>query len=102
MDRKMYRRMHDGPTHLPTGPRNYQPLKAKPHTTLAALQWAADRANQSYGVFTLGLTPEDEAHIQAEFEAFKADRETAAEARRAKRVDEAPIPGGFIITDEDA
>ena len=76
--------MHDGPPHLPTGPRNYQALpKSIPHASLAALQWAADRDNKSYGVFTLGLTPEDESRIQAEFEAYKADREAAAEARRA-------------------
>ena len=81
----MYRRMHDGPPHLPTDPRNYQALqKAKPRASLAALQWAADRANQSYGTFSLNLTPEDETRIQAEFEAFKADREAAAEARRAE------------------
>ena len=86
MDRKMYRRMHDGPTHLPTGPRNYQALpKAKPHASLAALQWAADRSDQSYGTFSLNLTPEDETRIQAEFEAYKQEREAAAEARRAER-----------------
>ena len=82
----LYHKMHDGPTHLPTGPRNYQALpKAKPRASLAALQWAADRANQSYGVFTLGLTPEDEARIQAEFDSFKQEREAAAEARRVER-----------------
>ena len=82
----MYRRMHDGPTHLPTGPRNYQALpKAKPHASLAALQWAADRSDQSYGTFSLNLTPEDETRIQAEFEAYKQEREAAAEARRAER-----------------
>lgn len=86
MDRKMYHRMHDGPTHLPTGPRNYQALpKAKPHASLAALQWAADRSDQSYGTFSLNLTPEDEARIRAEFEAYKQEREAAAEARRAER-----------------
>ena len=99
---RLYHRFLDGPTHLPTGPRNYQPLKAKPHTTLAALQWAADRANQSYGIFTQRLAPEDEARIQAEYEAYIADREAAAEARKAERVDEAPIPSGFIITDKEA
>lgn len=82
----MYRRMHDGPTHLPTGSRNYQALpKAKPHASLAALQWAADRANQSYGTFSLNLTPEDETRIQAEFEAYKQEREIAAQSRRTER-----------------
>lgn len=81
----LYHRMHDGPTHLPTGPRNYQAVpKAKPHASLAALQWAAERANQSYGTFSLNLTPEDEARIQAEFDSFKQEREAAAEARRAE------------------
>lgn len=79
----MYYKMHDGPTHLPTGPRNYQALpKAKLRASLTALQWTADRANQSYGTFSLNLTPEDEARIQAEYEAYKADRKAAAEARR--------------------
>ena len=86
MDRKMYRRMHDGPTHLPTGPRNYQALpKTKPRASLAALQWAADRANQSYGTFSLNLTPEDETRIQAEFDSFKQEREIAAQSRRTER-----------------
>ncbi len=82
----LYHKMHDGPTHLPTGPRNYQPPvpKTKPNASLAALQWAADRANQSYGTFSLNLTPEDEARIQAEFDSFKQEREIAAQSRRAE------------------
>ena len=36
--------------------------------SLAALQWAAEKAGQSYGVFTQRLTPEDEARIQEEYE----------------------------------
>ena len=81
----LYHRMHDGPTHLPTGPRNYQALpKAKSRASLAALQWAADRANQSYGTFSLNLTPEDETRIQAEFDSFKQEREIAAQSRRAE------------------
>lgn len=39
-----------------------------PKASIAALQWAADRAGLSYGVFTQGLTAEDEAYIQAEYE----------------------------------
>lgn len=82
----LYHRMHDGPTHLPTGPRNYQALpKAKPHASLAALQWAADKSDQSYGTFSLNLTPEDETRIQAEFDSFKQEREIAAQSRRAER-----------------
>ena len=36
--------------------------------SLAALQWAADRAGLSYGVFTQHLSPADEANIQEEYE----------------------------------
>ena len=87
MERIMYHKMHDGPTHLPTGPRNYQAIpKAKPRASLAALQWAADLANQSYGAFSLNLSPEDETRIQAEYETYKADREAAAEARRTGHI----------------
>ena len=34
-----------------------------PRATLAALQWAADKSDQSYGTFSLNLTPEDETRI---------------------------------------
>ena len=44
-----------------------------PKASLAALQWAADRAGQSYGTFTLGLTDEDETRIQAEYEQHQRD-----------------------------
>ena len=37
-----------------------------PKASLSALQWAADKAGQS---FTQRLTPEDEAKIQREYEA---------------------------------
>jgi len=46
---------------------------------------AAERANQSYGTFSLNLTPEDEARIQAEFDSFKQEREIAAQSRRTER-----------------
>jgi hypothetical protein len=73
----MYNRLHDGPNHLPTGPRNYQAVpKAKPRASLAALQWAAERANMSYGVFSLNLSPEDEARIQEEYTAWRNEKET--------------------------
>ena len=36
--------------------------------SLAALQWAADRAGLSYGIFTQHLSPADEANIQEEYE----------------------------------
>ncbi|MBR6267434.1 MAG: hypothetical protein IKR28_03770 [Selenomonadaceae bacterium] len=48
-----------------------------PKVSLAALQWAADRAGQSYGVFTQRLTPEDEARIQAEYEAWQRENSVA-------------------------
>ena len=48
---------------------------SRPKASLSALQWAADRANQSYGVFILHLTPEDEMRIQKEYYAYKAERD---------------------------
>lgn len=99
----MYNKLHDGPTHLPIGPRHYQATpKMKPHASLAALQWAADRAGQSYGVFSLNLTPEDEALIQIGYENYKRERAVALAERRAGRVDNAsPVPEGYIINDDD-
>ena len=40
----------------------------RPRASLAALQWAADRAGLSYGVFTQHLSPADGANIQEEYE----------------------------------
>ena len=40
----------------------------RPRASLAALQWAAERAGQSYGIFTQRLTPADEARIQTDYE----------------------------------
>lgn len=88
---------------LPRGPRNYEPPKPKPRASLAALQWAADRAGKSYGTFTLKLNPADEAAIQEEFEAYKKARNAEVAARRTQRVgNEVPLTGGFIIIDNDA
>lgn len=42
-----------------------------PRATLAALQWAADRAGLSYGRFMLGLTVRDELRIQEEYEEWR-------------------------------
>ena len=39
--------------------------------SLAALQWAADRAGLSYGVFTQRLTVDDEARIQQEYNEWR-------------------------------
>ena len=75
---------------------------SRSRASLAALQWAADRANQSYGMFTLRLRPEDEARIQIEFDEFISQRNTVATARRAgKENAEVPITGDVILTEED-
>lgn len=96
----MQHKPHEVP--LPRGPRNYQPPVPKPRVSLAALQWAADRAEMSYGQFSQRLKREDETRIQEEFEAYKREREAAAVARRAQPVDnELPDNDEFIITDED-
>ena len=47
----------------------------EPKASLAALQWAADRAEMSYGIFTQRLSVEDEARIQAEYEAWQRGEE---------------------------
>ena len=68
--------LHDGPprdVYLPLGPRHLPPApKKKPAASLAALQWAAERAEQSYGRFTQGLTAGEQAWIQEEYEAWRA------------------------------
>ena len=73
----------------------------KPRASIGALQRAADRAGQSYGIFTQRLTPADEAQMQQEFEAYKRERETEL-ARQAQRVRISPDDDEFIITDDDA
>ena len=60
-------------------------IASKPRAGIAALQWAAGRAGQSYGVFTQRLTAEgvftqrltaeDEKRIQEEFEAWQRNGE---------------------------
>lgn len=81
-----YHKLHDGPpgnvyVHLPLGTRTTQPPKRAVRATLAALSWAAERENLSYGVFTLNLTPADEEHIQAEYEAYQRERKNELTAR---------------------
>ena len=83
--------------YIPTYKRNEIP-KLKPRASLAALQWAAERANMSYGQFTQGLATDDEAKIQEEFEAWKAERSAFHSCVGIK--DEMST-GGFIITDDD-
>ena len=88
-------------SYIPKYEKTYVPPKPKPRVSLAALQWAADRAGLSYGTFTLNLCPGDEARIQEEFEEFKRLRNAAASKRHAARVDTAPTYDEFIITDDD-
>jgi len=61
----MRNKLHDGPSEafeILNG-RVRRP-SGKPRASLTALQWAAERAGLSYGVFTQRLTPEIEARIQ--------------------------------------
>ena len=80
----MSRRLNDGEAFEILNGRVRRPGN-RVKASLAALQWAADRAGQSYGVFTLNLSPADEARIQKEYEAFKKARD--AVALRAQRVE---------------
>ena len=71
--------LHDG---LPLLFFNSKPTPQKrPAASLAALQWAADRAGLSYGRFIRGLMPADESRIQEEFEGWKAEEKRRREAR---------------------
>ena len=75
---------------------------AKPRVSMAALQWAADRAGLSYGKFTQSLTPEDEVRIQLDYDEWKRQKQHEAAARKLERRPEEPPTEGFIITDDDA
>jgi len=68
----MRNKLHDGPTEafeILNGRINRQ--SGRPKASLAALQWAADRANMSYGIFTQRLTQDDEARIQEEYNEWR-------------------------------
>lgn len=68
----MRNKLHDGPTEafeILNGRINRQ--SGRPRASLAALQWAADRAGLSYGVFTQRLTVDDEARIQQEYNEWR-------------------------------
>ena len=68
----MRNKLHDGPTEafeILNGRINRQ--SGRPKASLAALQWAADRANMSYGIFTQRLTVDDEARIQQEYNEWR-------------------------------
>ena len=76
----MRNRLHDGPTEafqILNGRINRQ--SGRPRASLAALQWAADRAGLSYGIFTQRLTQDDEARIQEEYDEYREQH--AAEIR---------------------
>ena len=82
----MRNRLHDGPTHLPTGPRinEHVPPTKRIRASLAALQGAADRAGLSYGIFTQHLTPEKEAQIQQVYDDYRKQRTKELQQRREK------------------
>ena len=68
----MRNKLHDGPTEafeILNGRINRQ--SGRPKASLAALQWAADRAGLSYGIFTQRLTQDDEARIQEEYNEWR-------------------------------
>ena len=66
--------------------RTVSTVKPTPHATLAALQWAADKAGMSYGRFLQTLGTGDEGVIQGQYETFIAQREREMAKRREGRV----------------
>ena len=63
--------------------RTVSTVKPTPHATLAALQWAADKAGMSYGRFLQTLRPTYGPHIQQEYETDEGMKPSyAREARR--------------------
>ena len=74
----MSRRLNEGEAfEILNGRINRQSGRSK--ASLAALQWAADRAGLSYGIFTQRLTQDDEARIQEEYDEYREQH--AAEIR---------------------
>ena len=74
----MSRRLNEGEAfEILNGRINRQ--SGRPKASLAALQWAADRANMPYGIFTQRLTQDDEARIQEEYDEYREQH--AAEIR---------------------
>ena len=66
----MSRRLNEGEAfEILNGRINRQ--SGRPKASLAALQWAADRAGLSYGIFTQRLTQDDEARIQEEYNEWR-------------------------------
>ena len=83
----MGKRLHDGPDndYIILGGKINRPSKKKPCASLAALQWAADQAGQSYGTFTLHLTAQDEIHIQREYEKTRRKLNVEMEKRAKEK-----------------
>ena len=74
----MSRRLNEGEAfEILNGRINRQ--SGRPRASLAALQWAADRAGLSYGIFTQRLTQDDEVRIQEEYDEYREQH--AAEIR---------------------
>lgn len=81
----MRNKLHDGPSEafeILNG-RVRRP-SGKPRASLAALQWAAERAGQSYGIFTQHLTVEEEARIQQAYDDYRKQRAKELEQHRKR------------------
>ena len=66
----MSRRLNEGEAfEILNGRINRQ--SGRPRASLAALQWAAEKAGQSYGIFTQRLTVDDEARIQQKYNGWR-------------------------------
>ncbi len=82
----MRNKLHDGPSEafLIRSGQIRRPV-SKPRASIAALQWAAEQANMTYGQFTQRLAPEDEVRIQLEYDEMRRQRAAEAAERRAQR-----------------
>ena len=81
----MRNKLHDGPSEafeILNG-RVRRP-SGKPRASLTALQWAAERAGLSYGVFTQRLSPADEVHIQQAYDDYRKQRAKELEQHRKR------------------
>ena len=88
----------------PILPRGESPAPRPRPVSIAALSWAAERKGVSYGQFIIGLTAADHLRIQEEYDKHQAEQRLAKAERMAakKRVaTDTPIPGGYIINDND-
>jgi Cdc6-like AAA superfamily ATPase len=97
----MRNKLHDGPSEtfqILNGRMKRQ--SEKPRASLDALQWAAERAGQSYGVFTLNLCRDEEEKIQLEYDDMIRQRKVEMAQRAVKRVEISTGTDDFIITDD--